>query len=107
MEVLDSELFKEWLGLAGGPTPAADAPLGPDDALVVIDMQADFLPHDQVLNPHGGPSLLRDGATHFCWLNAGEELKAGDASWMPSKEGAFLYRRKDATPLFFPVRAAA
>ncbi len=22
------------------------------------------------------PSLLRDGATHFCWLNAGEELKA-------------------------------
>ena len=51
------------------------------------------------------PSLLRDGATHFCWLNAGEELKAGDASWMPSKEGAFLYRRKDAAPLFFPVRA--
>ena len=49
------------------------------------------------------PSLLRDGATHFCWLNAGEELKAGDTSWMPSKEGAFLYRRKDATPLFFPV----
>ena len=46
METLDSELFKEWLGLAGGPTPAADAPLGPDDALVVIDMQADFLPHD-------------------------------------------------------------
>ena len=54
MEVLDSELFKEWLGLAGGPTPAADAPLGPDDALVVIDMQADFLPHDAALNPHGG-----------------------------------------------------
>ena len=53
------------------------------------------------------PSLLRDGATHFCWLNAGEELKAGDTSWMPSKEGAFLYRRKDAAPLFFPVRAAA
>ena len=52
-------------------------------------------------------SLLRDGATHFCWLNAGEELKAGDTSWMPSKEGAFLYRRKDAAPLFFPVRAAA
>ena len=24
-----------------------------------------------------------------------------------SKEGAFLYRRKDAAPLFFPVRAAA
>ena len=47
MELLDSDLFKEWLGLAGGPTPAADAPLGPDDALVVIDMQADFLPHDQ------------------------------------------------------------
>ena len=54
MEVLDSDLFKEWLGLAGGPTPAADAPLGPDDALVVIDMQADFLPHDAALNPHGG-----------------------------------------------------
>ena len=53
------------------------------------------------------PSLLRDGATHFCWLNAGEELKAGDTSWMPSKEGAFLYRRKDAAPLFFPVRAVA
>ena len=53
------------------------------------------------------PSLLRDGATHFCWLNAGEELQVGDTSWMPSKEGAFLYRRKDAAPLFFPVRAAA
>ena len=62
MEVLDSELFKEWLGLAGGPTPAADAPLGPDDALVVIDMQADFLPHDQALNPHGG----RFGVPEVC-----------------------------------------
>ena len=48
------------------------------------------------------PSLLRDGATHFCWLNAGEELKAGDTSWMPSKEGAFLYRRKDAAPRLLP-----
>ena len=59
------------------------------------------------------PSLLRDGATHFCWLNAGEELKAGDTSWMPSKEGAFLYRRKDAgapsrqgrPPILFPLKA--
>ena len=61
METLDSELFKEWLGLAGGPTPAADAPLGPDDALVVIDMQADFLPHDQALNPHGGRFGVPEG----------------------------------------------
>ena len=61
MEVLDSDLFKEWLGLAGGPTPAADAPLGPDDALVVIDMQADFLPHDAALNPHGGRFGVPEG----------------------------------------------
>ena len=64
MELLDSDLFKEWLGLAGGPTPGNDAPLGPDDALVVIDMQADFLPHDQALptlpsgrRRRGAPSL--------------------------------------------------
>ena len=54
METLDSELFKEWLGLAGGPSPTPDDPLGPDDALCVIDMQADFLPHDPERNPHGG-----------------------------------------------------
>ena len=51
------------------------------------------------------PSLLRDGATHFCWLNAGEELKAAGGSWVPAKEGAFLYKRKDAPPIFFPLKA--
>ena len=59
MEVLDSDLFKEWLGLAGGPTPAADAPLGPDDALVVIDMQADFLPHDTARRTSAGSTPAR------------------------------------------------
>ena len=59
MELLDSDLFKEWLGLAGGPTPAADAPLGPDDALVVIDMQADFLPHDAAVPAKGGAFLYK------------------------------------------------
>ena len=62
MELLDSDLFKEWLGLAGGPAPGADAPLGPDDALVVIDMQADFLPHDAALNPHGCATARRTSA---------------------------------------------
>ena len=49
------------------------------------------------------PSLLRDGATHFCWLNAGEELKAAGASWVPAKGGAFLYKMKGKEPIFFPV----
>ena len=61
METLHSELFKEWLGLAGQPKPADDAPLGPDDAVVVIDMQADFLPHDPERNPHGGRFGVAEG----------------------------------------------
>ena len=61
METLDSELFKEWLGLAGGPSPTPDDPLGPDDALCVIDMQADFLPHDPERNPHGGRFGVAEG----------------------------------------------
>ena len=61
MELLDSDLFKEWLGLAGGPSPTPDDPLGPDDALCVIDMQADFLPHDPERNPHGGRFGVAEG----------------------------------------------
>ena len=48
------------------------------------------------------PSLLRDGATHFCWLNAGEELKAAGASWVPAKGGAFLYKMKGRSPSSSP-----
>ena len=61
METLDSELFTEWLGLAGTPSPAKDDPLGPDDALCVIDMQADFLPQDAQRNPHGGRFGVAEG----------------------------------------------
>ena len=46
---------------------------------------------------------MRDGATHFCWLNAGEELKAAGGPWVPAKGGAFLYKMQGKGPIFFPV----
>lgn len=45
-------LFEEWLGLSGAPSPV-DTKFGANDALVMIDMQADFAPQSPT-NPHGG-----------------------------------------------------
>ncbi|MCH2375362.1 MAG: hypothetical protein MK538_14325, partial [Planctomycetes bacterium] len=41
--------------LSGNPQPESLAqPIGPDDALLIIDMQHDFLLKDAVTNPDGG-----------------------------------------------------
>jgi nicotinamidase/pyrazinamidase len=47
-----SPLLEEWLTLAAAPTPVA-ATFGANDAVVIIDMQADFAPKSPT-NPHGG-----------------------------------------------------
>ena len=50
-----SPLFEEYLGLIGDMPPASDlGPITKDDVLLVIDMQADFVPKNRVTNPHGG-----------------------------------------------------
>ena len=60
---LDSPLFSEWLELAGGKDvqPCSMKPMGPGDALVVIDMQKDFVPGDAKLNPDGGRFGVPEG----------------------------------------------
>ena len=51
----DAPHLKEYLSLIGNPSPfAAVDPIGPDDALIIIDMQNDFLLRDAVTNPDGG-----------------------------------------------------
>ena len=45
-------LFEEWLRLSAAPPPAHTT-FGENDALVIIDMQADFAPQSPT-NPHGG-----------------------------------------------------
>jgi len=51
----DAPHFKEYLSLIGNPSPFASIdPIGPDDALVIIDMQNDFLLRDAATNPDGG-----------------------------------------------------
>jgi len=58
-----SPLFTEYLELLGGnvdlqtPSPG---PFGPDDALLVIDMQCDFVPKSAT-NPHGGHFGVPEG----------------------------------------------
>ena len=57
-----SPLFQEWLQLLG--EDVADAkppPLGADDALVIIDMQRDFVPGDPLTNPQGGRFGVAEG----------------------------------------------
>ena len=57
-------LFEEWLRLLGDEPPVVDCScesIGPDDALVVIDMQADFVPCDPTTNPHGGRFGVPEG----------------------------------------------
>ena len=56
-----SPLFQEWLELAGTGAPAQHTPLGEGDALIIVDMQADFLPRDSVTNPHGGRFGVAEG----------------------------------------------
>ena len=57
-----SPLFGEFLGLLETLDVAADVrPIGPGDALLVIDMQCDFLPKDDVSNPHGGRFGVAEG----------------------------------------------
>ena len=57
-----SPLFQEWLKLVGdGVTDTKPPPIGPDDALVVIDMQRDFVPADPLGNPNGGRFGVAEG----------------------------------------------
>ena len=51
----DAPHLAEYLSLIGNPQPETlSDPIGPDVALVIIDMQCDFLLKDVVTNPHGG-----------------------------------------------------
>jgi hypothetical protein len=50
----DAPLLAEYLGHMGGPKPEAIDPVGPEDALLIIDMQNDFLVKDPTTNPNGG-----------------------------------------------------
>ena len=57
-------LFKEYLQLMG-PVVKPDtgvAPFGPEDALLVVDPQADFFPKDPISNPLGGNLAIVGGA---------------------------------------------
>ena len=59
---MGSPLFQEWLALIGEDVvDAKPAPLGPDDALVIIDMQRDFVPCDPLSNPNGGRFGVPEG----------------------------------------------
>ena len=50
--------LKEYLSLIGNPSPfTAVEPIGPDDALLVVDMQNDLLLRDAVTNPDGARFL--------------------------------------------------
>ena len=55
-----SPLFEEFLTLSQPGEPTACDVLGPDDALVIIDMQADFVPRD-ASNPKGGRFGVAEG----------------------------------------------
>ena len=50
----DSPVLEEYLSFVGSPQPEYIPPIGPDDALVIIDMQHDFLLKEAVTNPDGG-----------------------------------------------------
>ena len=58
-----SALFEEWCALAGGSElrPSDIKPLGKGDALVIIDLQKDFVPGDVVTNPQGGRFGVAEG----------------------------------------------
>ena len=50
----NAPLLSEYMALIGSPEPADVSSVGPGDALIIVDMQADFLLKDPVTNPHGG-----------------------------------------------------
>jgi nicotinamidase-related amidase len=58
-----SPLFQEWLGLTADAelAPASHTPIGSDDALLIIDMQADFVPCHIKSNPFGGRFGVEEG----------------------------------------------
>ncbi len=56
-----SPLFEEYLELLGPVRPDAVGSIGPDDALIVIDLQADFVPRESTSNPHGGRFGVAEG----------------------------------------------
>lgn len=63
---MGSPLFQEWLHLIEEEVvDAKPAPMGPDDALIIIDMQRDFVPGDPMTNPSGGRFGVAEG-DHIC-----------------------------------------
>ena len=57
-----SPLFSEYLEMLGAPdADKVGAPLGEGDALLVIDMQRDFVPQDPKANPDGGRFGVAEG----------------------------------------------
>ena len=56
-----SPLFEEYLGLMENPSPANLGDITKDDALLVIDMQRDFVPHHTEDNPDGGRFGVAEG----------------------------------------------
>jgi len=57
-----SPLFQEYLQLMDRPAPdEPEEPIGPGDALLVIDMQADFCPKHHDTNPQGGRFGVPEG----------------------------------------------
>ena len=58
-----SPLFKEYLQLLGVSRPdKLSGPITAQDALLVIDMQNDFVPHHNEDNPHGGRFGVPEGS---------------------------------------------
>jgi len=49
------------------------------------------------------PFMITAGAKEFCWINPGEQLKAGPEAWTPSPHGAFLYLFADGESKWFPA----
>ena len=65
LRVRGSPLFQEWLDLASGGdggevVPSQISPMGPDDALIIIDMQKDFVPCTKT-NEDGGRFGVPEG----------------------------------------------
>ena len=60
-ETGNAPLFEEYLSLLGSPQPEITTPIGPNDCLIVIDMQCDFVPKHPVTNPDGGRFAALEG----------------------------------------------